>query len=83
MSPLHYSNLHVDCLYHHGNSCNSNTKYTISEYVMDITQHTNAKQHPNSSQRQRKRKNNNEGFDKLHIILLIHVYALAQILYVK
>ena len=22
-------------------------------------------------------KNNNEGFDKLHIILLIHVYALA------
>ena len=33
--------------------------------------------------RQRKWKNNNEGFDKLHIILLIHVYALAQIGQVK
>ena len=33
--------------------------------------------------RQRKRKNNNEGFDQLHILLLIHVYALAQIRQVK
>ena len=29
------------------------------------------------------KENNNEGFDKLHIILLIHVYALAEILQVK
>ena len=26
----------------------------------------------------KKRKNNNEGFDNLHIILLIHVYAFAK-----
>ena len=29
------------------------------------------------------KKNDNECFDKLHIILLIHVYALSQILQVK
>ena len=31
----------------------------------------------------KKMENNNEGFDKLHIILLIHLYALAQILQIK
>ena len=29
------------------------------------------------------KKKNNESFDKLHMILLIHVYALAQIRQVK
>ena len=29
------------------------------------------------------KKNNNEGFDKLHLILLIHAYAFAQIRQVK
>ena len=33
--------------------------------------------------RQKNRKNNNEGFNKYHIILLIHVYELAQICQVK
>ena len=33
--------------------------------------------------RLRKQKNNNEGFDYLHIMLLIHVYALAKIHQVK
>ena len=32
---------------------------------------------------QRNRKNKNEGFDNLHIMLLIHVYASAKIRQVK
>ena len=56
---LHYSNLHVDCLYHHGNSCNSNAKFTISEYVMDITQHSPCNiQMPNNIQTFLKGKEN-------------------------
>ena len=43
----------------------------ISEYNFDFLE------------RQGKRKNNNEAFDNLHIILLIHVCALAKIREVK
>ena len=33
---------------------------------------------PLSLKAKKTEKNNNESFDKLHMILLIHVYALAQ-----
>ena len=38
---------------------------------------------PKTLKAKKTEKNNNEGFDKFHMILLIHVYALAQILQVK